>query len=145
MTHYAANAMHVALRNSDPAHDRNGSSASFLRARRHVSLPLNCDSLKANAVRLQLHALAHNLANFLRTLALPPEVAKWSMTRLRDRLVKIGARIVRHGRSLRPPFVSRAAFYKDCEPPPCLGLRCFLLLSKYMLAGTPTLLAAAQS
>ena len=27
-----------------------------------------------NAVRLQLHALAYNLANFMRTLALPKEV-----------------------------------------------------------------------
>ena len=32
---------------------------------------LSCHSFKANAVRLQLHALAYNLANFLRTLALP--------------------------------------------------------------------------
>jgi hypothetical protein len=61
---------------------------------------LSCHSFKANAVRLQLHALAYNLANFLRTLALPPEVAQWSMTTLRERLVKIGARIVRHGRSI---------------------------------------------
>jgi hypothetical protein len=51
-------------------------------------------------VRLQLHALAYNLANFLRTLALPNEVKIWSMTTLRDRLVKIGAKIVRHGRSI---------------------------------------------
>jgi hypothetical protein len=49
-------------------------------------------------VRLQLFALAYNLANFLRTLALPDEVAQWSLTTLRERLVKIGARIVRHGR-----------------------------------------------
>ena len=49
---------------------------------------------------LQLHALAYNLANFLRTLALPEEVKHWSMTTLRDRLVKIGAKIVRHGRSI---------------------------------------------
>jgi hypothetical protein len=61
---------------------------------------LSCQSFKANAVRLQLHALAYNLANFLRMLALPPEVAHWSMTTLRERLVKIGARIVRHGRSI---------------------------------------------
>jgi hypothetical protein len=54
----------------------------------------------ANAVRLQLHALAYNLANFLRTLALPEEVKHWSLTTLRDWLVKIGARIVRHGRSI---------------------------------------------
>jgi hypothetical protein len=44
--------------------------------------------------------LAYNLANFLRTLALPTEVAQWSMTTLRDRLVNIGAKIVRHGRSI---------------------------------------------
>ena len=61
---------------------------------------LSCHSFKANAVRLQLHALAYNLANFLRTLALPPEIAQWSMTTLRERLVKIGAKIVRHGRSV---------------------------------------------
>jgi hypothetical protein len=61
---------------------------------------LSCHSFKANAVRLQLHALAYNLANFLRTLALPEEVKQWSMTTLRNRLVKIGAKIVRHGRSV---------------------------------------------
>ena len=61
---------------------------------------LSCHSFKANAVRLQLHALAYNLANFLRTLALPVEVEQWSMTTLRDRLVKIGATIVRHSRSI---------------------------------------------
>ena len=49
-------------------------------------------------MRLQLHALAYNLANFLRTLALPEEVEHWSLTTLREKLVKIGARIVRHGR-----------------------------------------------
>jgi hypothetical protein len=51
-------------------------------------------------VRLQLHALAYNLANFLRALALPEEVKHWSLTTLRNRLVKIGAKIVRHGRSV---------------------------------------------
>lgn len=51
-------------------------------------------------MRLQLHALAYNLANFLRILTLPKEVSHWSMTTLRDRLVKIGAKVVRHGRSI---------------------------------------------
>ena len=41
-----------------------------------------------------------HLANFLRTLTLPEAVSPWSMTTLRDRLVKIGAKIVRHGRSI---------------------------------------------
>jgi Transposase DDE domain group 1 len=59
---------------------------------------LSCRTFRNNAVRLQLHALAYNLANFMRTLALPDQVAHWSLTTLREKLVKIGARIVRHGR-----------------------------------------------
>ncbi len=51
-----------------------------------------------NEVRLQLHALAYNLANFLRTLALPEAVEHWSLTTLREKLIKIGAKVVRHGR-----------------------------------------------
>ena len=51
-------------------------------------------------MRLQLFALAYNLANLLRSLALPSEVAQWSLSTLRERLVKTGARIVRHGRYL---------------------------------------------
>ena len=59
---------------------------------------LSCHAFSHNAVRLQLFALAYNLASFLRTLALPADVEHWSLTTLREKLVKIGARIVRHGR-----------------------------------------------
>jgi hypothetical protein len=52
----------------------------------------------ANAVRLQLHALAYNLANFLRTLVTPQGIETWSLTSLRERLIKTGARLVRHAR-----------------------------------------------
>ncbi len=38
------------------------------------------------------------MANFLRTLALPDEVEHWSLTTLRDKLIKIGAKVVRHAR-----------------------------------------------
>ena len=51
-----------------------------------------------NQVRLQLFALAYNLGNFLRRLALPRRVSHWSMTTLREKLVKIGAKVVRHSR-----------------------------------------------
>ncbi len=51
-----------------------------------------------NSVRLQFHALAYNLANFMQTLALPKEVEHWSLTTLRDKLVKTGAKVVSHGR-----------------------------------------------
>ena len=59
---------------------------------------LSCMRFAANAVRLQLHALAYNLANFLRTLATPVEIETWSLTSLRERLIKTGARLVRHAR-----------------------------------------------
>jgi hypothetical protein len=59
---------------------------------------LSCHSFAANAVRLQLHALAYNLGTFLRTLALPEGVERWTLTTLRERLIKIGAKVVSHGR-----------------------------------------------
>jgi hypothetical protein len=59
---------------------------------------LSCRSMRANAVRLQLHALAYNLANFLRTLVLPETVERWSLTTLRERVVKIGAKVINHAR-----------------------------------------------
>ncbi len=59
---------------------------------------LSCRRFRNNAVRLQLHALGYNLANFMRTLALPDAVEQWTLTTLREKLVKIGAKIVRHGR-----------------------------------------------
>lgn len=59
---------------------------------------LSCRKFRNNAVRLQLHALAYNLANFMRTLALPTEVEHWSLTTIREKLVKIGAKVVAHGR-----------------------------------------------
>ena len=34
----------------------------------------------------------------MRTLAMPKTVETWSMTSLREKLIKIGAKIVRHGR-----------------------------------------------
>jgi hypothetical protein len=52
--------------------------------------------LDANQVRLQLFVLAYNLANFVRRLALPQSIRRWSMTTLRENLVKIGAKVVRH-------------------------------------------------
>ena len=59
---------------------------------------LSCRSFAANAVRLQLHALAYNLGNFLRTLATPEPIKDWSMTSLKEKLIKTGAKVVSHGR-----------------------------------------------
>ena len=58
---------------------------------------LSCRTFAANAVRLQLHVAAYNLGNFMRTLALPKTAQPWSLTSLREK-IKIGARVVSHGR-----------------------------------------------
>ncbi len=57
---------------------------------------LSCRNFKDNQTRLQLFALAYNLGNFLRRLALPRSVKHWSLTTLREKLIKIGAKVVTH-------------------------------------------------
>jgi hypothetical protein len=59
---------------------------------------LSCHDFRDNEVRLQLFALAYNLGNFLRRLALPRKVKHWSLTTLREKLIKIGAKVVHHSR-----------------------------------------------
>jgi hypothetical protein len=61
---------------------------------------LSCHDFVDNQARLQLFALAYNLGNFLRRLALPVGVKHWSMTTLREKLIKIGAKVVHHARSV---------------------------------------------
>ena len=55
---------------------------------------LSCRDFADTQVRLQLFALAYNLGNFLRRLALPRGVKHWSMTTLREKRIKIGAKVV---------------------------------------------------
>ena len=59
---------------------------------------LSCRTFKDNQARLQLFALAYNLANFLRRLAIPRSIRQWSLTTLREKLVKIGAKVTRHSK-----------------------------------------------
>jgi hypothetical protein len=59
---------------------------------------LSCRRFKDNAARLQLFALAYNLANFLRQLVLPKPIKGWTLTTLREKLVKIGAKVVAHAK-----------------------------------------------
>jgi len=59
---------------------------------------LSCHDFVDNQVRLQLFALAYNLGNFLRRLVLPRPMKHWTMTTLREKLIKIGAKVVVHSR-----------------------------------------------
>jgi hypothetical protein len=57
---------------------------------------LSCRTFAANAVRLRLHALAYNLGNFMRTLTMSKTAQPWSLTSLREKLIKIDAKVTSH-------------------------------------------------
>ena len=59
---------------------------------------LSCRRFKDNAARLQLFALAYNLANLVRQLVLPRPIRGWALTTLREKLLKIGAKVVTHAK-----------------------------------------------
>ena len=81
-----------------------------------------------NAVRLHLHALAYNLGNFLRTLAIPEPIKNSSLTSLKEKLIKIGAKVVSHGRYIafqmaevtitRMLFAEILRLIAELRPPP---------------------------
>ena len=89
---------------------------------------LSCRTFAANAVRLQLHTLAYNLGNFLRTLATPETISDWSLTSLKEKLIKIGAKVVSHGRYIafqraevaipRDLFTNILRLIAELRPPP---------------------------
>ena len=58
---------------------------------------LSCRAFAANAARLQPHALVHNRGNFLRALATPEPIRDWSLTSLKEKPIKSGAKIISHG------------------------------------------------
>ena len=59
---------------------------------------LSCHDFVDNQERLLLFVLVYNIGNFLRQAVLPRSVRHWSMTTLREKLIKIGAKVVRHSR-----------------------------------------------
>jgi DDE family transposase len=86
----------------------------------------------ASCARLQqLHALAYNLGNFLRTLATPEPIKDWSLTSLKEKLIKIGAKVVSHGRHVafqmaevaipRNLFADILRLIAELRPPPVMS------------------------
>jgi len=80
---------------------------------------LPCHDFDDNQIRLQLFAMAYNIGNFLRRLALPKPIKDWSLRTMRERLVKIGAKVVSHARyvtfQMAEVLVSRSLFYEILE------------------------------
>ncbi len=63
-------------------------------------------------------ALAYNLGNFLRTLATPEQIKEWSLTCLKDKLTKIGAKVVSHGRYIAFQ-IAEVAISRNPSPTSC--------------------------
>ncbi len=87
-----------------------GTAGQHIRQGRHAFrwTRLSCRRFRDNGVRLQLHALACNLATFLPCIALPRAMADRSLTSLRLKLIKIGARVMRHARAIPVPLAGVA-------------------------------------
>jgi len=81
-------------------YNQRGTAEQWIKEGKHAVrwTRLSCRSFAANQVRLQLHVLAYNLGNFLRRIALPASVKHWTLTTLREKLIKIGAKVARHAR-----------------------------------------------
>jgi len=79
-------------------YNKRGTAEQWIKEDRHAVnwTRLSCHDFVDNQVRLQLFVLAYNLGNFLRRLALPKSVKHWSLTTLREKLIKIGAKVVTH-------------------------------------------------
>ena len=80
---------------------------------------LSCHDFVDNQVRLQLFALAYNIGNFLRRLALPKSIKDWSLRTMREKMVKIGAKIVSHAGyvtfQMAEVLVSKSLFHEMLE------------------------------
>ena len=76
---------------------------------------LSCHDFDDNQVRLQLFAMAYNVGNFLGRLALPKQIKDWSLRTMREKLVKIGAKVVSHARyvtfQMAEVLISKSLFH----------------------------------
>ena len=67
----------------------------------------------------QLFALAYNLGNCLRHLALPKTVKEWLLGTLREKLIRIGAKVLRYARyvtfQMEEVLVWRSLFHEILE------------------------------
>jgi hypothetical protein len=85
----------------------------------------------AGTARRSRPGLAYNLGNCLRTLATPEPIKDWSLTSLKEKLIKIGAKVVRHGRYVafqmaevavpRHLFVDILRLIAELRPPPVMS------------------------
>ena len=92
-----------------PAYRRTGNNGG--RKTRYRGSSQRLPSLRQSGKSFRM-ALAHNLGNFTRTLAMRKAAEPWSLSSLREKLIKIGANVVSHGRyiTFQMAEVSRQIF-----------------------------------
>jgi len=86
---------------------------------------LSCKHFHSNQVRLGLFVMAYNIGNFLRRLVLPDYIKHWSLRTLLVKLIKIGARVLRHSRYVVFQMTERYVVFQMTE----------IAISKEILAG----------
>jgi hypothetical protein len=81
-------------------YNRRGTAAQWIKEGKNAVkwTKLSCRRFQDNATRLQWFARAYHLANFLRQRVLPRPIRGWTLTTLREKLLKIGAKVVRHSK-----------------------------------------------
>lgn len=81
-------------------YNKRGTAEQWIKEGKHAvaMMRLSCHRFQANQVRLWLSVIAYNLGSLWRRLALPKGIGNWSLTRLQQRLVKTGGRLIKHAR-----------------------------------------------
>ncbi|MBZ5542510.1 MAG: transposase [Acidobacteriia bacterium] len=67
---------------------------------------VGCLRFRSNEIRRRLSVIAYNLVNLWRRLVLPQRIGNWSLTRLQQRSVKIGGRLLKHARDCHPTMAT---------------------------------------
>ncbi len=91
---------------------------------------LSCKRFRNSEVRPKFHAFAYSLATFPRCTELPEAMVDWSFTSLQIKLIKIGARAMRHAHTITFQLAKvsvagalvraiLAAIHQLRPPPPC--------------------------
>jgi hypothetical protein len=77
-------------------YNKRGTAEQWIKEGKQAVAMTRLSCHRANEVRLWL--IAYNLGNLWHRLALPTQVATWSLTSLQQRLVKTGGRLIKHSR-----------------------------------------------
>ncbi len=81
-------------------YNHRGTTEQWIKEGKHAIhwIHLSCHNFEDNAVRLKLFGLTYNLGNFMRRLILPGKVKHLMLSSLREKLIKIEAKVIHHAK-----------------------------------------------